>query len=100
MAGCRVDDALVKAIARAFRWQRLLENGTYATIAEIVELEMINETYVGRVLRLALLKPKMVEAILNGAVPAMRLGDLMKCFPVDWTDQATHFGSNRVVGCR
>jgi hypothetical protein len=100
VAARRVDDALVKAIARAFRWQRLLENGTYATIAEIAKVEKINETYVGRVLRLALLKPQMIEAISNGAVPRMRLDDLMKCFPVDWTDQASHFGSNGVVGHR
>ena len=48
----RIDNAMVKAIARAFRWREMLENGTYATIAEIAAAEKINETYVGRVLRL------------------------------------------------
>lgn len=43
---------MVKAIARTFRWREMLENGEYATIREIANAEKINETYVGRVLRL------------------------------------------------
>jgi hypothetical protein len=43
-----------------------LENGTHATIAEIAVAEKINESYVGRVLRLTLLAPDIVEAILGG----------------------------------
>jgi hypothetical protein len=48
----------------------MLENGTCATSAEIATAEKINETYVGRVLRLTLLAPDVVEAILNGRQPA------------------------------
>ena len=63
---CRhIDNAMVKAIARAFRWREMLENGEYATIAEIAAAEKINESYVGRVLRLTLLAPDIVEAILE-----------------------------------
>jgi hypothetical protein len=51
----------VKAIARAFRWRAMLENGTYATIAKIAAAEKINESYVGRVLRLTLLAPDIVD---------------------------------------
>ena len=47
-----VDNAMVKTIARAFRWRQMLESGQYATIREIASAEKINETYVGRVLRL------------------------------------------------
>ena len=43
----RIDNAMVKAIARAFRWREMLENGTHATIAEIAAAEKINESYVG-----------------------------------------------------
>src|SRR6266540_7084901 len=60
---------MVKAIARAFRWRKLLENGTHTTIAEIAAAEKINESYVGRVLRLTLLAPDIVEAILGGRQP-------------------------------
>ena len=79
---------MVKAIARAFRWRGLLENGTYATIAEIAAAEKINETYVGRILRLTLLAPDIVEAILNGRQPAkITLVVLMRPFAVGWREQ-------------
>ena len=48
----------------------MLENGTHAAIAEIAAAEKINESYVGRVLRLTLLAPYVVEAILGGRQPA------------------------------
>jgi hypothetical protein len=50
-----VDNAMVKAIARAFRWHQMLDDGTYNTIAEIAVAEKINESYAGRVLRLTVL---------------------------------------------
>src|SRR4051812_21865617 len=61
-----MDRTLVKAIARAFRWQKMLETGKYATIKEIAKAERINSSYVSRVLRLTLLAPAKVEAILGG----------------------------------
>lgn len=83
-----VDNALVKAIARAFRWREMLEDGTHATIAEIAAAEKINESYVGRVLRLTLLAPDIVEAILGGRQPAdVTLAVLIKPFAVEWTEQ-------------
>ena len=79
---------MVKAIARAFRWREMLENGTHATIAEIAAAEKINESYVGRVLRLTLLAPDIVEAILGGRQPAgLQLDRLMRRFPVEWGEQ-------------
>jgi hypothetical protein len=87
-----IDNAMVKAIARAFRWREMLESGTHATIAEIAIAENINDSYVGRVLRLTLLAPDIVEAILSGRQPAeMQLDDLMKRFPIDWSAQREAF---------
>ncbi len=87
-----IDNAMVKAIARAFRWRESLEIGTYATIAEIADAEKINETYVGRVLRLTLLAPDIVEAILTGRQPAgLQLDGLMRLFPVEWKKQQATF---------
>jgi hypothetical protein len=84
----RVDNAMIKAIARAFRWREMLENAPHATIAEIATAEKINETYVGRVLRLTLLAPDIVEAILGGRQPTeMTLATLMKPFPALWEAQ-------------
>jgi hypothetical protein len=62
-ANRRIDSALVKAVARAFRWREMLEDGTYATIREIAAAEKINEAYVGRVLRLTLLAPALLRRL-------------------------------------
>jgi hypothetical protein len=94
-----VGNAMVKAIARAFRWRDMLESGEYATIREIASAEKINETYIGRVLRLTLLAPEVVEAIINGRQPAgLQLEGLMKRFPVDWLLQRRALG--RYCGSR
>jgi len=93
MAAPEVDSTLVKAIARAFRWQRMLETGRYATIREIAKAEKINPSYVSRVLRLTLLAPKLVEALVNGRQrSAVSLDELMKPFPADWRQQGTTIG--------
>jgi hypothetical protein len=88
-AVCRhIENAMVKAIARAFRWREMLETGKYGTIAEIAAAEKINESYVGRMLRLTLLAPDFVEAVLNGRQPGgLQLGGLMRRFPVEWRAQ-------------
>ena len=88
----RIDTAIVKAVARAFRWREMLENGEYSTIREIAGVEKINETYVGRVLRLTLLAPEIIEAILNGLQPAgLQLDVSMKPFPIEWEAQSEAF---------
>jgi hypothetical protein len=84
----RVDSTLVKALARAHRWKRLLENGTYASITELAKAETIDRGYLGRILLLTLLAPDIVEAILDGRQPAdLGLPRLMKPFPVVWSEQ-------------
>ncbi|MFN4204812.1 MAG: hypothetical protein ACK4HG_00360 [Agrobacterium albertimagni] len=88
-----IDSTLVKAIARAFRWQKMLETGQYATIKEIAKAEKINPSYVSRVLRLTLLAPATVEAILDGrASAAPTLAERMKAFPVEWARQSLNAG--------
>ena len=78
----------MKAIARAFRWREMLESGRHATIAEIARAERINETYLGRVLRLTLLAPEIVDSIVNGGQPAgLRLDRLLQPFPLEWRKQ-------------
>jgi hypothetical protein len=85
----RIDNAMVNAIARAFRWREQLENGTHTTIREIAAAEKINESYVGRVLRLTLLAPCIVEAIVNGTQSQeVTLPILMQPFPLAWNEQA------------
>ncbi len=65
MQPSRADSTLVKAVARAYRWQRLLE-GTYASMRDLAAAEIISPSYVSRLLRLTLLAPDIVEAIMDG----------------------------------
>jgi hypothetical protein len=81
----RQDGTLVKALARAFRWRRMLEDGSYGTIKELAAAEKINASYLCRVLRLTLLAPDIVEAILDGRQPeGVTLPGLMEGVAVVW----------------
>lgn len=84
----RTDNTLIKALARAFRWKRMLETGEFATIAELAEREGIAPSYMTRVLRLTLLAPDIVEAILDGKQgPEVTLARVLEPFPVEWEGQ-------------
>ncbi len=84
----RADNTLVKAMARAFRWKRMLESGEFATIAELAEREGIAPSYMTRVLRLTLLAPEVIERTLDGRQPeGMMLPRLMEPFPPEWEIQ-------------
>ena len=82
------DGTLVKALARAWRWQRMLDEGIYTTVSEIGDAEKISKSYVSRILRLALLAPDVVEEILAGtADQALVLERLERPLPTDWEEQ-------------
>src|SRR3954447_15315514 len=84
----RADPAMVKALARAFRWKRLLDDGRYASISEMAAAEKIDRGFVGSLLRLTLLAPDIVEAILDGRASAeLGLSRLMQPFPLEWDEQ-------------
>lgn len=66
----------------------MLEAGEYSTVREIAAAERTNESYVARILRLTLLAPDIVEAILGDRQSAqMTLTGLMRPFAVGWTEQ-------------
>ena len=82
------DNALVKALARAFRWKRMLESGEFTTVAELAEREGIASSYMTRVLRVTLLAPDIVEAILDGKQgPDVTLASVLEPFPALWDEQ-------------
>lgn len=84
----RIDNTMIKAIARAHRWKRLLEGGHYASVAELAAAEKINELYVCRILRLTLLAPDVVEQILAGSQPPeLHMDAVLKPFSVVWQVQ-------------
>ena len=90
----RTDNTLVKALARAFRWKRMLESSEYATVAELAEREGIASSYLTRVLRLTLLAPDIVEATLDGRHgPAVTLARVLEPFPLAWNEQHDAVGT-------
>ena len=89
----RVDNTMVKAIARAHRWRRLLETRQFASVTELARAENINGSYMARVLRMTLLAPDVVEAILDGRQPAaMQIDVLLKPMPREWAAQRAVVG--------
>lgn len=79
------DNTLVKALARAFRWKRMLDSGEFATIADLAEHEGIAPSYMTRVMRLTLLAPVVVEAILDGKQGVgVTLVGVLKDVPLEW----------------
>jgi hypothetical protein len=84
----RADPAMVKALARAFRWKRMLDEGRYASISDIAASEKIDRGYVGSVLRLTLLAPDIIDEILSGRhAPDLGLPTLLESFPTVWEQQ-------------
>ena len=87
----RPDGTLVKALARAWRWQRMLDEGLYTCMSEIGDTENISKSYVSRILRLALLAPDIVEAILAGRMDqGLMLERLEQSLPANWQVQRQH----------
>jgi hypothetical protein len=84
----RVHGALVKAVVRAHRWRELLEGGKYVSSAELAKAEQVNDSYLSRILRLTLLAPDIIEAILAGRqAGTLQLDDLLKPLPAEWERQ-------------
>jgi hypothetical protein len=84
----RIDNALLKALARAHRWRRMIESGEYVSITELSKAEAVNQSYACRVLRLSLLAPSIVTTILNGRhYSDVMLKQLMRPLPVRWDEQ-------------
>jgi hypothetical protein len=79
---------LVKALARAWRWQNMLDAGFYTSVSEIGETENISKSCVSRILRLVLLVPDIVEAILAGRTDqGTMVEQLERPLPASWEEQ-------------
>lgn len=86
----RPDEAIVRAVVRAHRWRQMLDNGVYATLNDLARAEKINPSYLSRVMRLSLLAPDVIEAILDGRLrEGVQVTDLLDPLPMDWEEQRT-----------
>jgi hypothetical protein len=86
-------DSLVMAIARAHRWKALLESGRFRSIEALAAAVKLDGSYVGRILRLTLLAPDIIQAIIDGREPSgLSLGLLTKQLPLEWEEQRKVLG--------
>jgi hypothetical protein len=84
----RIDNTLVKALARAHRWKKMLDEGRYGTVTELAAGEKLDRGYLGKILMLTLLAPEIVEAIMDGRQPAeLGVHVLRQGFPVEWGER-------------
>jgi hypothetical protein len=84
----RIDKTLLRAVVQAFHWKQMLDSGQFATIGELAEAEKLDRSFVSHTLRLTLLAPDLVEAILDGKQPrTMELQPLMRGMPHEWERQ-------------
>jgi hypothetical protein len=88
----RADPALVKAIARAHRYQRMLDQGLHGSLTELAAAEKMDRSFLGKLLSLTLLAPELVEAILEGRCD-VGLPTLLRPFPASWHEQASALAS-------
>jgi len=89
------DPVLVKALARAFRWKQMLDEGRYGSISEMAAKERIERGYLGTLLRLTLLAPNIIEAILEGRQPdGLTFAVLAGGLPIGWDAQRNTLGAN------
>src|SRR5512147_899871 len=87
----RPDETLIRALARAHRWKRLLDEGKYRSAGELAEAEGLTRSFVNRLLRLTLLAPDIIEAILDDRHPKLlQLEELTKALPSVWDAQRRH----------
>jgi hypothetical protein len=83
-----IDSALVKAVVRAHRWRQMIESDKYTSSAELAKAEKVNDSYLSRILRLTLIAPDIIEAILAGRQPStLQLDELLRPLPAAWKQQ-------------
>ena len=84
----RPDETLIRALTRAHRWKRMLEERMYRSAAEIAEAEGVTRSFVNRLLRITLFAPDIQEAILDERQPKrMQLEELIRAMPSSWKEQ-------------
>ncbi|MBF0339499.1 MAG: hypothetical protein HQL95_00880 [Magnetococcales bacterium] len=87
------DETLARSVAKAHKWLKMLESGQFPSIRALAEQEKVGESYMAKVLRLTLLAPDIVTAIIDGRQPdVLTWRELMKPFPMLWHEQRERWG--------
>lgn len=93
-------DSILKAIGQAFLWKQMIDTGEVTSTADLAQKLKMNESYTGRVLRLTLLAPDIIDAIVSGCQPKhLTLRDFLKPVPHDWNEQREMYGFTKQLPC-
>ena len=89
------NEPLAIALARAFRWQRYIDEGKVKNIRTLAKKLGLDESHVGKIMRLRFLSPALVHRIVTGDVPrSLTLKILREAIPDIWTEQ-----KEKWIGC-
>jgi len=92
------DQSFVNALVKAFQWQELIDQGVCASPKDVAKRENAEVTHVYRLMRLTMLAPDIVEAILDGKQPrTLTLQNVVRGFPISWREQRAQFGFNELT---
>lgn len=84
---------LAISLARAFRWQEMIETGAAKSNSDMARKLKVDQSYIARTIRLASLAPDIIEAILDGQEPdGLSLWSLRRDLPLLWQDQRMLLG--------
>lgn len=93
LQSAKPDQSFVAALVKAFQWQDLIDQGVYAGPKELAEKENIEVTHVYRLIRLTMLAPDIIEAVLDGTQPrTLTLQNIVRGFPISWKEQRALYG--------
>ena len=88
-------DPMVINLARAFRWQTLIDSGIYRNMGDLAAAIGKDPAFVARTIRLTLLAPEIIHEILAGTLKkSIPLENLRKEVPIRWEDQKKLFCAN------
>jgi hypothetical protein len=86
---------LALALARAFRWQEMIESGQAESNSDLARRLKLDQSYIARTIRLTSLAPDLVEAILDGQEPdGLSLRSLRRDLPLSWHEQRRQLGDD------
>ena len=93
VAPAKPPSPLALALARAFRWQEMIETGRAKSNSDLARKLKCDQSYVARTIRLASLAPDIIEAILDGQEPdGLSLRALRRDLPLRWDQQRRRLG--------
>ena len=89
----RTQDTLLQAIARSRSWMDAVLTKKTASFDEIAAAERLAERHIRRLVPLAFLSPKIIQAIADGTVPTgLTVSNLTQALPHAWTAQEHMLG--------